>query len=115
MTDDIEAHRAAIVSAGRAALADINQASAEAAGAVVRVVEQQTGVTLAVRSPSIMDATKAQLADAERRARHALVAVDLIRGWFWPRDVVTLGEFVRDLPEDVREQIADNLVKAGLS
>lgn len=101
--------------AGRAAIAEIRRASDEAIAAVVRVVEQQTGVTLAVRQPSIMDATKGQLADAEYRARHALLAMEAIRGFFWPNSVETLGEFIRGLPGDVRETIAGHLVEAGLS
>ncbi|WLW55569.1 hypothetical protein [Streptomyces sp. YU58] len=113
--DEIEAQRAAIVAAGRAALADIQQASNEAAEAVVRVVEQRTGVSLSPASPSIMDATRVQLADAERRARHALAALEILRGWFWSQSVATLGEFIRELPEDVREAVADHLVQAGLS
>lgn len=113
---DLEAHDPEeFADAGRAAIRDIQRASDEAIAAVVRVVEQRTGQTIAVRQPSVMDATKAQLADAEYRARHALLAIEAIRGFFWPNSVETLGEFIRGLPGDVRETIAEHLVKAGLS
>ncbi|MFG2729478.1 hypothetical protein [Streptomyces canus] len=116
MSGELDQERERIAEAGREALADIQRASAEASAAVVRVIEQKTGISLgAPVGPSIMDATKAQLADAERRARHALAAVELIRRFFWPSNVTTLGELVRELPEDIREQIADNFVRAGLS
>lgn len=101
--------------AGRETIADIQRMADEAIAAVVRVVAQQTGVTLAVRPPSVMDATKEQLLNAELRAQHALRAMELIRGFFWPNDVATLGEFVRGLPDDVRDEIAGHLVAAGLS
>ncbi|WP_405581463.1 hypothetical protein [Streptomyces sp. NBC_01092] len=116
MSGELDAQQAEIVAAGRAALADIQQASGEATAAVVRVVAQQTGVTLAAPpGPSIMDATRAQLLDADRRAMHARAAMDIVlRGWFWG-DAQTLGQLMPDLPEDVREQVADHLVQAGLS
>jgi hypothetical protein len=115
MAGELDNEREAIAQAGREALADIRRASAQASAAVVRVIEQQTGVTLGPPvGPSIMDATPEQIADAERRARHALAAVELIRRWHWG-DARTLGELMPDLPEDVREQIAHNLVLAGIS
>ncbi len=101
--------------AGRETIADIRRMSDEAIAAVVRVVEQRTGTTIAVRTPSVMDATRAQLNEAAYRAQHALAAMELVRGWFWPKEAATLGEFVRELPEDVREEIAGHLVEAGLS
>ncbi len=104
-----------IVEGGREAIADIQAQADRAIAAVVRVVEHQTGVTLAVHQPSIMDATQADLLAAELRTQHALAALKLVRGWFWPDDVRTLGEFVRGLPDEIREQIADHLVKAGQS
>ncbi|AZQ39652.1 hypothetical protein EJ357_44640 [Streptomyces cyaneochromogenes] len=111
----MDEQRAEIVAQGREALADIRRASDEAAAAIVRVVEQRTGVSLVAGPPSVMDATRAQLVEADRRAQHAVAAMELIRGWFWPPSVTTLGEFIRELPQDVREQIADHLVQAGLS
>ncbi|MFF0094186.1 hypothetical protein ACFYSF_30090 [Streptomyces canus] len=115
MSGELDAQQAEIVAAGRAALADIQQASDEATAAVVRVVAQQTGVTLAVPPPSIMDATRQQLMGADRRARAAVAAMDIVlRGWFWG-DAQTLGQLMPDLPEHVREQVADHLVQAGLS
>ncbi|MEV0483755.1 hypothetical protein AB0I69_24500 [Streptomyces sp. NPDC050508] len=115
MAGELDRERERFVQAGREALADIQRVSADASAAVVRVIEQQTGVTLGPPvGPSIMDATPDQIADAERRARHALAAVELIRRWHWG-DARTLGELMPDLPEDVREQIADNFVKAGIS
>lgn len=111
--DDLEPQ--ALVDGGMDVIAEIRRQADRQIAAVVRVVEHQTGVTLAVRQPSVMDATKKQILDAERRAQHALAALKLIHGWFWPNDVATLGEFVRGLPDDIREQIADHLVKAGQS
>lgn len=115
MPGELDREREAIAEAGRETLADIQRVLAEAAAAVVRVVEQQTGITLGPpAAPSIMDATREQLGQAERRARHALAAMELIRRWHWG-DARTLGELMPELPEDVREQIADNLVKGGIS
>ncbi|MFF7049634.1 hypothetical protein ACFY94_14890 [Streptomyces griseorubiginosus] len=115
MAGELDRERERIAQAGREALANIQRASAEASAAVVRVIEQQTGVSLgAPAAPSIMDATPKQIADAERRARHALAAVELIRRWHWG-DARTLGELMPQLPEGVREQIADNFVKARIS
>ncbi|TGB03199.1 hypothetical protein [Streptomyces sp. MZ04] len=84
--------------------------------AVVRVVEQETGITLAQpAAPSVMDATRAQLQAADLRAQHALAAMDIVlRRWTWG-DARTLGELVRTLPPNVREALAEHLVRAGLS
>lgn len=115
MPGELDRERAEIVEAGRAALADIRRASEDAAAAVIRVIEQRTGVTLAVPPPSIMDATRSQLADADRRAQAAVAAMDIVlRRWTWG-DAKTLGELMPELPEDVRETVADHLVRAGLS
>ncbi|MGI5374915.1 hypothetical protein ACQEV2_11830 [Streptomyces sp. CA-251387] len=116
MSGELDAQQAAIVAAGRAALADIQQASGEATAAVVRVIEAQTGVTLAAPpGPSIMDATRQQLMDADRRARAAVAAMDIVlRQWHWG-DAQTLGQLMPDLPEHVREAVADHLVQAGQS
>ncbi|MFE1441569.1 hypothetical protein [Streptomyces sp. NPDC058739] len=65
--------------------------------------------------PSIMDATRTQLRGADLRAQHAVAAMDIVlRRWTWG-DAETLGQLMPDLPEDVRETVADHLVKAGLS
>ncbi|MFI8529056.1 hypothetical protein ACIGMX_02215 [Streptomyces aquilus] len=70
------------------------------------------GVTPA---PSVMDATREQLLAADRRTQHAAAAMDVVlRRWSWG-DAQTLGQLMPDLPEDVREQVADHLVRAGLS
>ncbi|MFF7749809.1 hypothetical protein ACFZCP_11235 [Streptomyces sp. NPDC007971] len=115
MSGELDREREQIAQARREALADIQRASAEASAAVVGVIEQQTGISLgAPVGSSIMDATPEQIADAERRARHALAAVELIRRWHWDY-ARTLGELVRELPEDVRERIADNFIQAGIS
>ncbi|MFF3204558.1 hypothetical protein [Streptomyces sp. NPDC002962] len=116
MPRELDKERERIAEAGREALADIRRTSDEAAAAVVRVIEQQTGITLVPpAAPSIMDATKEQLMAADLRAQYAVAAMNIVlRKWTWG-DAQTLGELVRGLPEDVREQIADHLVKAGLS
>lgn len=65
--------------------------------------------------PSIMDATWSQLVDADRRARAAVAAMDVVlRRWTWG-DAHTLGELMPQLPEDVRDLVAEHLVRAGLS
>ncbi|MGW4545496.1 hypothetical protein ACWEN4_03845 [Streptomyces violaceorubidus] len=112
MTNDPEA----LVQAGRQTIAEMQQAACEAVAAVVRVVERETGVTLAVpSSPPIMDATREQLMAADLRAQHAVAAMDIaLRGWSWG-EARTLGELVRGLPQDVRERLVDHLVEAGLS
>ncbi|AZQ32636.1 hypothetical protein EJ357_03575 [Streptomyces cyaneochromogenes] len=111
----MDEQRAEIVAHGREALADIRRASDEAAAAIVRVVEQRTGVSLVAGPPSVMDASRAQLADADRRAQHAVAAMDIVlRRWSWG-DAQTLGELMPSLPQDVREAVADHLVQAGLS
>ncbi|MGW2565796.1 hypothetical protein [Streptomyces sp. NPDC001537] len=118
MSGELDHERERFVQAGREALADIERVSAEAAAAVVRVIEKETGVSLAPPvGPSIMDATRAQLMAADLRARHAVAAMDVVlRGWSWG-DARTLGELMRDpdLPQDVREHVADLLAEAGLS
>lgn len=112
MTHDPEA----LVEAGRRALAEFRQEHDRAVAAVVRVVERETGVSLAVPSgPPVMDATRDQLMAADLRAQHAVAAMDIaLRGWSWG-DATTLGELVRSLPEDVRERLAGHLIEAGLS
>jgi len=65
--------------------------------------------------PSVMDASHAQLVDADRRAGHAHAAVRLALAFTWPEQCATLGEFMTMLPEDVREEIADHLIAAGMS
>ncbi|MFD5078049.1 hypothetical protein [Streptomyces sp. NPDC058371] len=108
--------RELIVAAGREAIADVQRAADEAVAAVVRVIEAETGVTLAVpAAPSVMDATRSQLTAADARAQHAVAAMDIVlRRWTWG-DAQTLGELMPELPEDVREQVVDHLVRAGLS
>ncbi|MGI5134214.1 MULTISPECIES: hypothetical protein [unclassified Streptomyces] len=83
---------------------------------IVAVVEQRTGVRLPTGRPSVMDSTRQQLLAADVRGQHLRAALNIVlRRWFWPKSVATLGELVPDLPEDVRDQIADHLVRAGLS
>ncbi|MCQ4193860.1 hypothetical protein [Streptomyces parvulus] len=112
MTSDPEA----LVEAGRQTLAEFRRAHDEAVAAVVRVVEAETGVTLAVpSSPPIMDATRDQLMAADLRAQHAVAAMDIaLRQWTWG-EARTLGEFVRGLPPEVAARLADHLAEAGLS
>lgn len=105
----------ALVDGGMDVIAEIQRQADRQIAAVVRVVEEQTGVTLLVRQPSVMDATRDQLMAADLRAQHALAALKLIRGFEWPADVRTLGEFMRGLPDDVRDRIAGHLVDAGQS
>ncbi|MET7738908.1 hypothetical protein [Streptomyces sp. NPDC005385] len=111
--DDVEPK--ALVDGAADVIADIRAQADRQIAAVVRMVEQQTGVSLLVRNPSIMDATRDQLMAADLRAQHALAALKLIRGFEWPPDVRTLGEFMRGLPDDIRERIAEHLVEAGQS
>jgi hypothetical protein len=110
-----EEKRAEIVEYARKSIADTAADAQRVIATIAYSVESATGVRLPTGPPSVMDATKDELLDAEFRAQHALRALELIRGWFWPNDVPTLGEFVRGLPDDVREQIAEHLVAAGLS
>lgn len=115
MSGELDRERERIAEAGRDALADIRRASAEASAAVVRVIEQQTGITIGPPArPSVMDLTPEQFKEEAAKARYALAAVELIRRWHWG-DARTLGELMPTLPEDVREQIADNFVKAGIN
>ncbi|MET7570796.1 hypothetical protein ABZT04_20200 [Streptomyces sp. NPDC005492] len=115
MSGELDAERERIAQAGREALADIRRASAEASAAVVRVIEQETGVTLAVTKPSVMDAHFPELARMERQAAAYVEAMRIVRQWVLPSETRALGELMPELPEDVREQIADNLVRAGIS
>jgi hypothetical protein len=115
MSGELDRERERIAQAGREALADIQRASAEASASVVRVIEQQTGITLTPVRPSVMDAHFPELARMERQAAAYVEAMRVVRQWMLPTDPRRLGELVPDLPEDVREQIADNLVRAGIS
>ncbi|WP_020122481.1 hypothetical protein [Streptomyces canus] len=115
MPGELDRERERIAEAGREALADIQRASAEASAAVVRVVEQQTGVTLAAAKPAVMDAHFPELARMERQAAAYVEAMRIVRQWMLPSDPRALGELMPGLLEDVHEQIADNLIQAGLS
>ncbi|MEV7342903.1 hypothetical protein [Streptomyces sp. NPDC093544] len=115
MSGDLDRKREQIAQAGREALADIQRASVEASAAVVRVVEQQTGLTLTAVKPSVMDAHFPELARMERQAAAYVEAMRVVRQWMLPGDPRPLGELMPELLEDVREAIADNLVRAGLS
>lgn len=114
--DDHEEDTPPLIAAGRQAIADIYAVAAEAAATVVARIKEQTGETIAVRNPSIMDATRPQLQDAAVRAGHALEAMDLVLGVTWG-DCGTLGELMRDeiWTEEDREEIAFHLSRAGLS
>ncbi|MFJ5266177.1 hypothetical protein ACIQAC_37525 [Streptomyces sp. NPDC088387] len=116
MSGELDRTRAEIVAAGREAIADVRRAADEAAAAIVRTIEAETGETIAAPvAPSVMDASRDQLAEADLRAQRAVAAMDqVLRRWSWG-DARTLGELMPTLPEDVREQIADHLVRAGLS
>ncbi|MFI6404504.1 hypothetical protein [Streptomyces sp. NPDC050548] len=115
MSGELDRERVRIAEAGREALADIQRASAEASAAVVRVIEQQTGITLAPVKPSVMDAHFSELVRMERQAAAYVEAMRIVRQWMLPTDPRRLGELMPELLEDVREQIADSLVRAGLS
>ncbi|MGW2169933.1 hypothetical protein ACWC1C_05300 [Streptomyces sp. NPDC001705] len=106
----------ALVEAGRRTLEEFRREHDRAVAAVVRVVEAETGVTLAVpANPSVMDATRDQLMAADLRAQHAGAAMDIaLRQWTWD-GARTLGEFVRGLPPEVAARLADHLAEAGLS
>ncbi|MER5662328.1 hypothetical protein [Streptomyces mirabilis] len=110
MSDDLE-----LITDARATLAHIDEVADRARKAVVDLVRARTGREINVRPPSVMDATREQLIDAGRRARHAHEAMRLIFRFTWSAEYATLGALMRELPEDVREQIADHLWKAGLS
>ncbi|WP_159039628.1 hypothetical protein [Streptomyces sp. TP-A0356] len=70
-----------IVAAGRETIAEVLELAREAVAAVVRRVELETGVTLsALASPSVMDATRAQIGDALLRARYAVAAAETVLG-----------------------------------
>lgn len=116
MSGELDRTRAEIAAAGRDALADVQRAADETMAAIIRVVEQQTGVSLSPPpGPSVMDATREQLQAADRRAQHAVAAMNVVlRQWSWG-DARTLGELMPSLPEDVRETVAEHLVRAGLS
>ncbi|GAA4016131.1 hypothetical protein [Streptomyces plumbiresistens] len=113
---ELDRTREQIAAAGREALADVQRAADETMAAIIRVVERQTGVSLSPPpGPSVMDATRAQLQAADVRAQHAVAAMDVVlRRWSWG-DAQTLGQLMPELPEDVREAVADHLVQAGLS
>jgi hypothetical protein len=97
--DDI----AAVIGALSLAVPEFRRTVAEAIGA-------------RVDSPSIMDATRDQIISAGRRAAHADAAMRLVFSFTWsPQEYPTLGDFVRALPEDVRERIALHLMAAGQS
>ncbi|KUM69252.1 hypothetical protein [Streptomyces griseorubiginosus] len=65
--------------------------------------------------PPVMNATRDQLIEADRRARSAVAAMDIVlRKWSWG-DAKTLGELMPQLPPDIRESVAEHLVRAGLS
>lgn len=116
MSGEPDREREAIVTAGRAALADIRRASEEATAAVVRVIAAETGVYLGPPAgPSVMDA---QWGDLDRLAGRCTALLELhalIKQRRLPGDTRTLGTLVRELPEDVRESVADLCIRAGLS
>lgn len=113
---ELDRTREQIAAAGREALADVQRAADETMAAIIRVIEQQTGISLSPPpGPSVMDATRPQLQAADARAQHAVAAMDVVlRRWSWG-DAQTLGQLMPALPEDVREAVADHLVQAGLS
>ncbi|MFD8261680.1 hypothetical protein ACFV19_22725 [Streptomyces griseoluteus] len=67
-------------------------------------------------APSVMDATRAQLADALLRARHAVAAAETVLSVSWGPHR-TLGELMRDpiWSDEERERIVDNFIRAGIS
>jgi hypothetical protein len=115
MAGELDRERERIAQAGREALADIQRASADASAAVIRVVEQKTGVSLSDAKPSVMDAHFSELARMERQAAAYVEAMRIVRQWMLPSDPRPLGEIVPQLPDNVRESLADHLVQAGLS
>ncbi|EFL35497.1 predicted protein [Streptomyces viridochromogenes DSM 40736] len=116
MPGELDKTHAEIAAAGREALADVQRAADETTAAIIRVIEQQTGISLRPpTAPSVMDATREQLQAADTRAQHALAATEIVlRRWTWG-DAQTLGELMPSLPEEVREIVAEHLVRAGLS
>lgn len=107
--------REQLIAEARQAIADTWTDANALVTHIAAVIETATGVRLPTGRPSIMDATREQLMAADLRAQHVSTALEIVlRRWSWG-DARTLGEMVRGLPEDVREQIADHLVKAGIS
>jgi hypothetical protein len=51
----------------------------------------------------------------ERQAAAYVEAMRIVRQWMLPSDPRPLGEIVPQLPDNVRESLADHLVQAGLS
>lgn len=116
MSRELDRMREEIAEAGREAIADVQRTAEQTTAAIIRVIAERTGIRIGPPAgPPVMDATREQLMAADLRAQHAGAAMDIVlRRWSWG-DARTLGELVRGLPEDVREKIADHLVKAGLS
>lgn len=96
-------------------LAEIDIAAARARAAVASAIRRETGIEITFGKPAIMDATGRDLLRMRFQVDHYAAAHKLITQHVSPTDPRPLGEVMRQLPEEVRELIADHLIRAGLS
>ncbi|MCX4558104.1 hypothetical protein [Streptomyces phaeochromogenes] len=113
--DELDAVRAQLIANARQAIADTRAEADATVAHISALIKMATGERLPTGRPSVMDAQWGDLDRMAGQARAYLEAVELIRRRRLRGDARTLGQLMPSLPEDVREQIADNLVKAGLS
>jgi len=97
------------------ALAEIDIAADRARAAVASTVEHETGMKIAFGKPSVMDAGFRDLVRMRIQVDHYIAGHDLIKQWMLPTDTRTLGQLMPQLPEEIRELVAEHLAEAGLS
>ncbi|MFF3874680.1 hypothetical protein [Streptomyces sp. NPDC001978] len=107
--------REQLIAQGRQAIADTWTEANAAVADIAAMIETATGVRLPTGRPSVMDAAPEDITELEQRCAHFLEFVEIYRRWRPRGDRRTLGQLMPELPEDVREAVADHLVRAGLS
>ncbi|MHA6760076.1 hypothetical protein [Streptacidiphilus sp. PAMC 29251] len=98
----------------REALAGLTADHDAAVAQVVAFVREQTGETIAVRKPGVMDASLSDLFSMENQARSYLEAMKAIRRWVMPGDPRPLGNRLKVIPPEEAELITGHLRDAGV-
>jgi hypothetical protein len=109
--DDEQRELLAETAAAIAELTVIYDAAVERAVAFAR---EQTGETVLVRRPGVMDARIQDLFGMENQARSYLEAMKAIRRWIMPGDPRPLGNRLKVIPPEEAELITGHLRDAGV-
>jgi hypothetical protein len=103
-----------LIADARATLASFAAVYDDAVRLVVEHVQQQTGETIAIRRPGVLDARLSDLFTMEYQANSYIEAMRAIRRWMHPGDTRRVGDVLKVIPADEADLVTAHLRSAGV-